>query len=117
MERLKQVVQIDILLGAWLIIAPYVLGYSTSRVELTNDIALGIVLVCCSWWILAAATSQAGASTLALLGGLWLIAAPFVLHYERFSRALHNDVIVGVLSTLVGATATWMIASITRRAA
>ena len=28
MERLKHIVQINIVLGAWLIVAPFVMGYS-----------------------------------------------------------------------------------------
>ena len=116
MERLKHIVQLNILLGAWLIMTPFVMAYSTSTVELANDVTLGIVLIGCSWWILAAETGQVGASALELLGGLWLITAPFVLHYERFARAFQNDIIVGVLSTLISATATWMLASKTRQA-
>ena len=62
MERLKHIVQINILLGAWLIVAPFIMGYSASTVEMTNDAAVGLVLVACSCWMLAAATGQVGAS-------------------------------------------------------
>lgn len=41
MERLKHIVQINILFGAWLIVAPFIMGYSASTVELANDVALG----------------------------------------------------------------------------
>ena len=71
----------------------------------------------CSWWILAASTGQVGASTLELLGGLWLIAGPFLLHYDRLSRAFANDIGVGILSLLIGATETWMFVSRSRRVA
>ncbi len=49
MERLKHIVQINIILGAWLVIAPFVMGYSMSTVELVNDVALGARLIGCSW--------------------------------------------------------------------
>jgi hypothetical protein len=116
MERLKHIVQINIILGVWLLIAPFVLGYSMSTVELANDVALGALLIGCSWWMLAVSTGQVGASTLELLGGIWLIAAPFLLHYERMSRAFANDIGLGILSVLVSAMGTWMFVSRVRRA-
>jgi hypothetical protein len=117
MERPKHIIQINIILGAWLIIAPFIMGYSTSTVEMANDIALGVLLVGCSWWTVAVAAGQVGVGTLELLGGIWLIAAPFALHYESLSRAFVNDIGVGILSVLVSATGTWMFASRLRRAA
>ena len=117
MERLKHLVQIDILLGAWLIVAPFILGYSGLTVELGNDVAVGALLIGCSWWILAAMRGQVGASALQLVGGVWLVAAPFYFHYERLSRAYINDLIAGVLVVMVGATASWMLAARLRRPA
>ena len=117
MDRLKHIVQINILLGAWLIVAPFVMGYSRSTVELANDVALGALLIGCSWWTLTAFSGQAVAGTLELLGGIWLVAAPFLLQYERMSRAFANDIGVGILSVLVSATGTWMFVSRLRRVA
>jgi hypothetical protein len=114
MERLKHIVQLNILLGAWLIAAPFVLGYAGSRMQVGNDVALGVLLIACSWWLLAAASGQVAAAGLGLLGGLWLIAAPFVWHYGQLSRPFSNDVIVGILSVLVSASAMWMITSRTK---
>ena len=117
MQRLKHIIQINILLGAWLIAAPFVLGYAGSRMEMGNDVALGILLIACSWWMLAAAAGQVGAGEVQLLGGLWLIAAPFVWHDGQFSRPFSNDIVVGILSVLVSATATWMLGSRVRKPA
>jgi hypothetical protein len=117
MERLKHIIQINILLGAWLIAAPFVLGYASSRPEMGNDVALGVLLIACSWWMLAATVGQAGAAGLQLLGGLWLIAAPFVWHYAQISWPYSNDVVVGILSAMVSATTVLMLASRVRKAA
>lgn len=117
MERLKHVIQINILLGAWLIAAPFVLGYAGSRMELGNDVAVGVLLIACSWWMLAAAAGQVAAGGLQLLGGLWLIAAPFAWHYRQLSRPFSNDIILGILSVLVSATALWMFTSTVKKAA
>jgi SPW repeat-containing protein len=117
MERVKHIVQINILLGAWLIVAPFVLGYSSARPEMTNDFALGVVLIGCSWWILAAMPLTDFSQWLQIVGGLWLIAAPFVLHYGRFSPPFANDLVVGILSLLTSVSATWMLASRVKNAA
>ena len=117
MVRLKHIVQVNLLLGVWLIVGPFAMGYAASTVELANDVGLGVVLIGCSWWILAAGAAQVGASTLGLLAGVWLVAAPFVLRYQSLSRPFSNDVIVGILSAMVSATATWMLASRLKRAA
>lgn len=111
MERLKHIVQINILLGAWLVAAPFVLGYASSRMEMGNDVAMGVLLILCSCWMLAAATGQVGAGGLQLLGGLWLIAAPFARHYHELSRPFSNDIIVGILSVLISTTTIWMLNS------
>jgi SPW repeat-containing protein len=117
MERLKHIVQINILLGAWLIVAPFVMGYSGSTLELANDVAIGLVFIGCSWWILAGLTAQVVCSTLELLGGLWLIATPFYFHYEKMSRVYTNNVVVGILAAMVAASATWILSSRLRRVA
>jgi hypothetical protein len=117
MERLKHIIQLNVLFGAWLIAAPFILGYASSRLEMGNDVAVGVLLVACSWWMLAAEAGQVGAGSLQLLGGLWLIAAPFVWRYAHLSRPFSNDVILGILSALTAATATWLIASGVRKAA
>lgn len=111
MKGLKHLIQVNVLLGAWLFAAPLVLGYAGSRMEVSNDVAVGVLLIACSWWMLAAAESQIRAGGLQLLGGLWLIAAPFVWHYGHLSRPFSNDVIVGILAALISVTATWMLAS------
>ena len=85
MGRLKHIIHINIILGAWLVIPPFATGYSMSTVELANDVGLGALLIGCSWWLLAASTGQVGVSMLQLLGGIWVIAAPLLLHYEHTS--------------------------------
>jgi hypothetical protein len=111
MKRLKHIVEIDMLLGVWLIVVPFILGYSAYTIELANDMAIGALLIGCSWWILATGTGGVGASVLQVLGGLWLIASPLCFHYARLSRVYSNDVTVGILAATVSFMATWMLES------
>lgn len=116
MDRIKHIVEFNILLGAWLIVAPFVMGYSATTVEVANDVGLGVWLIGCSWWMLAAVSGRVGAGTLELIGGLWLVAAPFVLHYQRMSRPFDNDIAVGILAVTASVTAMWMLSSKLRTA-
>lgn len=116
MERVKHIVQINVVLGLWLLAAPFVLGYSGSTVELTTSGTVGVWVIAFAWWMLAAGSGQIAAGILQMLGGIALAAAPFVLHYQRMSRAFDNDVAIGALCVLVSAAATWMVASRLRAA-
>ena len=99
---------INLLLGLWLILAPFVLGYSGIRESLWNDIVIGAIIAILaairiftplqyrslSWWNFA-------------LGG-WLIFAPFLIYGAGASgppaqAATWNEVIVGVLVIVLGA--------------
>ena len=111
MERLKHIVQINIVLGVWLLVAPFVMGYSGSTVELETNVIIGLWFIACSWWMLAADSGQVIAGVLQLLGGIALAAAPFVSHYQRMSRPFDNDIAVGVLCIVVSAAATWVLTS------
>lgn len=41
---MKQLAWVNVVLGVWLIVAPYVLGYSTASTALWNDIIIGVVV-------------------------------------------------------------------------
>ena len=40
----------NVILGIWLICAPFILGYSSSAGALWNDILLGILVACFGCW-------------------------------------------------------------------
>ncbi len=86
--------------GAWLILAPFVLGYSAPQ-EFWNDVLIGIVLMG------AALIRYHQAVPVSLVGwiriglGLWLIAAPWVLRYVT-PQAYWNDTIAGIVVVALG---------------
>lgn len=117
MERLKHVIEINVLLGAWLVAAPFVFGYAASHIEMGSDVVVGIVLIACSWWILTATAGQVAAGVLQLICGLWLIVGPFLMHYGRSSRPFNDDIIVGIATVLVSATVLRMLGARVKSAA
>jgi thiol:disulfide interchange protein len=99
---MKRASWINLILGIWLIIAPFVFGSTGLRTVTGNNIVLGILLIASSWWILAAKIQNAGVSWFQMLCGIWLVIAPFVLRYRDVTHAMANDVVVGVIVFIVG---------------
>jgi hypothetical protein len=101
---MKRVAWINLVLGIWLLAAPFALGtFAAGRLPLTNDIALGVLLVASSWWILAAAATPAIAIWFQMVCGAWLIVAPFALRYRDLPRAIVDDVVIGIVVLVVSA--------------
>jgi hypothetical protein len=96
---------ISLALGIWLLAAPFALGTfpDNDRLPLTNDLALGVLLVASSWWILAASAVPAIAAWFQMVCGAWFIVAPFALRYRTPSHAVADDVAVGIVVLVVSA--------------
>ncbi len=108
---MKSVSWINLLVGIWLIIAPFALAAGgPSHVWSANDVILGVLLIAFSWWTLAAIAPPLGAAWFQILCGIWLIVAPFVLQYSRVRAAVANDVICGIIAIVVSAVASRAIA-------
>ncbi len=96
----------NLVLGLWLISAPFVLGYAGVAGAMYEDVILGIVIGLLALWraVGAETAAMAGVSWVVAVGGLWVLLAPFVLGYTGTTAAVYNDVIVG-LAVLVFAAA------------
>ena len=120
---------INLLLGVWLLIAPFALGYSNAgrttpsgwHVALGNDIIVGVaVIVFAAIAIAAALVSRSGhvttarvmgwASWVVVALGVWEIVAPFALNYSGTTGAVTNDILVGAGLVVFG-----LIAALTAR--
>jgi hypothetical protein len=105
---MKRVTWVNVALGVWLIVAPFLLGYSgSSSLAVANDGILGVLVLAGSWWIVAGMAAQFGVSGFEALCGIWLIVAPFVLRYAELSRATVNDIVVGIIVLIVSLIMTW----------
>lgn len=94
----------NVLAGIWLVIAPWILGYTDVGAALWNDVAVGTAVIVLAGIRAASPTRFIPISWANVLLGLWLVLAPFVLQYGELtassvigSVALWNDVIVGVV--------------------
>jgi hypothetical protein len=99
---MKRVSWINLILGIWLLVSPFAIGTTAMSATVGNNVVLGVLLIATSWWILAALNQVVGVSWFQMLCGIWLVIAPFVLHYRAVSHALANDVVVGIIVFVVG---------------
>lgn len=90
---------INFLIGAWLVISPYILTYSSGSAK-WNQTAFGIAILFFSA-VRFLAPRASWASFVNGVIGLWMIIAPFILNYNR-SVAYWNEIIFGALIALIG---------------
>ncbi len=92
----------NLVLGAWLFVAPFFGIGLLHQAAVWNAYAAGIAVVVFAWAALV--RPQRWQEWVNLCIGVWLIIAPFALGYAEQSGAMWNHIIVGLL---VGADAVW----------
>ena len=105
-NRMGQVVVasgINLILGLWLIIAPFVLGFTVHTHSEWNTIIVGILVATIAairiW-------GGRGASWLSWINAglaLWLIVSPWIYGNSDVSAIMWNDIIVGVVVLVLSA--------------
>jgi hypothetical protein len=86
---------INLILGIWLIISPWVVGYSAHGTALGNNVVLGILVLIAG--IVATSTPSLSPSWWNVVFGIWLIISPFILGYTGLEGAMVNDIVLGVV--------------------
>lgn len=96
---------LTLLLAVWLLISPFILGFANDTAALNNSLFVGAIVA------LLATVRRMGklydtewASWTAVLFGIWLLFAPFVIGFADIAVALANNVVVGILLCI---TAAW----------
>jgi hypothetical protein len=85
---------LNILAGIWLIIAPFVLGYSDGD-PYWNNIVFGAIVALLAAGRIAGAPRAAALSWINALIGVWLFVSAFWL--DNTNPAQTNDVIMGIV--------------------
>lgn len=106
---------LNLLVGLWLMAAPWVLGYVEVPAALWNDRIVGGAVIILAGIRVLNPTRFTFLSWLNLILGLWLLAAPFVLRYgEGFvmrNVAFWNDALSGIAIIALA----WLSADATKR--
>jgi hypothetical protein len=91
---MKYTIWINVVIGFWLVIAAFTQHSELLRgVRMVNDLAVGVLLLCCALWYLM---ERGAATAVNLFLGAWLIASPFIMSYEAT-----NDVLCGIAVVVV----------------
>lgn len=88
---------LNVAVAVWLLVAPFVLGYSTRAAAFWNDIVIGVLVILFAGARVAAPRLGPSLSWTNSAFGVWLVAAPFALGYSDIRNALWNDIISGVV--------------------
>ena len=90
-QRMRETVQwtsgINLVVGLWLIVAPFLLGYDEIQAALWNDILVGLIVAAFAVARVARPLMNPSLSWINALLGLWLVVAPFVLAYGGLVEA------------------------------
>ena len=90
---------INILLGVWVLISPYVLGFAYMHRPTWNNIITGVIIAILA--IIRTSTNRQPAwSWMNTIAGIWLILSPFALNFVS-GVAFWNNVILGIIITIV----------------
>ena len=88
----------SLLLGVWMIAAPFILNYSHAAATV-NELIIGAGIVGLSYWRLR--TPGDTWASWALAGtGLWLVFSPFIFGYSR-TATYWNELLFGILLILL----------------
>jgi len=92
---------INMLLGLWIIFAPFVLGFRDVLPAVWNGVGVGLLVAFFSGIRISVGYNQTSWSWCTALFSLWLVVSPFVLGFAKTTSATCNDMSVGVVLLLL----------------
>ena len=95
----------NVLLGCWLVVSPWQMGYTLNETATTNACGLGVVLVVFNLISVCRLVDE-GQEIFNILLGIWLICSPYVLGFASDKEPAVNALAGGVT---VVALAVWQI--------
>jgi hypothetical protein len=92
------------LLGVWLILSPWAVGFQDNTLALANFAAVGVLLLAAA--LGAIFVPQAWEEWVEVALGLWLIASPWLLGFTGMQAAVQNAIFSGLA---VAVLALWVL--------
>jgi SPW repeat len=94
---------VGIALGAWMLVSPWIVGFSGHDAATINALVMGSILVLEE--LLELQVHEKVEEWIDLVAGVWLIVSPFALGFASLTAATVNTMAVGVLTVLFAAWA------------
>jgi hypothetical protein len=94
---------VNVLLGLWLIVSPWALGYGYGA-AVANDVVLGILIAAVALWSVSVPSIETAPAWINVILGMWLIIAPWVLGVAGAAAYVGtNDPVIGILTIVFAA--------------
>ena len=90
---------VNALLGAWLLLSPWVVGFADERIAMFNFVAVGVLLIAAA--IGAIVVPKAWEEWVEVALGVWLMASPWLLGFAGNMVAMQNALFCGLLVTVL----------------
>lgn len=87
--------------GLWLVLSPFVLGFTALPAALWNTLLVGFLLLVLAWRRTPSARPHFGLRWRQLLLGIWLLVSPLALSYATAATAAWNGLVFGVVLTVL----------------
>lgn len=97
----------NLVVGAWLFISPWVLGFTGSSAAAWNAWILGLIVAALALWALSGPASRGAQWSLAIAAA-WVFVAPWLLGFVGVAAGAWNAWIVALVVAIV---AVWAVAS------
>ena len=97
---------VNAVLGMWLVLSPWALGFQSETMAMSNAIVIGVALIAAALGAIFVPRAWEEWTEGAL--GLWLIVSPWVLGFGTSSTARLDAVVIGIL---VLALSAWTLAT------
>lgn len=96
----------NVVLGGWLMAAPFVVGFSDNMAALLGHLIVGGLIVIIA--ILSVLARARGISLVNVGFGTWVVISPLILGYFALTGALIVDILTGLAVIAVAATAEYL---------
>ncbi len=94
---------LNAVLGIWLILSPFILGYADLSSAAWNGIIVGIVLAVVAGWVASARVASSAPKWFCFILGVWLIFSPFILGFSSRPVPYWNNLLIGIAVALLAA--------------
>src|SRR5690625_603830 len=88
---------LNIIVGAWLFLSPWTVGFSTVRSATWNSLIVGFLIAVFAIIRTTAPMQAPGLSWLNFILGIWLVMSPFIVNFGGVDAAMWNSVIAGLI--------------------
>jgi hypothetical protein len=92
----------SLLAGIWMVLAPFLLGFSGFVSEAWDSVLIGVIVGCLAIYRMTSQTVHVWTGTVSLILGLWAILAPFALGAGASASAIWSSVIAGAVVAVFG---------------